>query len=258
MDSEVTNDEISNAITKQLESLQGYSDNDVAQYVKDNIQSKIQDRDTFNEVVVELVHSDERIRDNIIDKFITNQDLLLSTGRYSVRQYLDACKYVSFSMMGIHPIDAWKFTFPERYNKLYKKWKKTGITDETIRGKIHTRVNSYKNGNLVTSVVQRSHTPLYIHNSNIAQNAISRLDTLMNESQSERIQMESAKTLLEYLQPPKELLIKQDVTHTMKDDEGTVSKLTTMLAELSAVGQQKMKDDGLTVQAIDVKIVDNE
>ena len=258
-DSEVTNDTISNAITKQMDSLKGYDEYDVMKYIKDNSPAKITEREDFNELASELVHSDERIRDNIIEKFITNQDLIISTdNRYSVRNYLDACKYVSFTMMGIHPVDAWKFTFPQRYNALYKKWQKTGLADITIKNKIHTRANAYRNGSLVTSVVQRSHTPLYIHNANIAQNAIVKLDTLMNESKSERIAMESAKTLLEYLQPPKELLIKQDVTHTVKDEDGTVSKLTSMLAHLSAVGQQKMKDDGLTVQAIDVKLIENE
>ena len=79
--------------------------------------------DKLNYLNSEVPEAAESIRDN----FITYVDVL-QEGKYKLTDYLNAIKYVSFKLMNKTNRDAYRFTFPERFQRM----KEAGKADKDI------------------------------------------------------------------------------------------------------------------------------
>ena len=250
MDKQSIEEKIQNKLNKL-----GGSDEDIREYLQDSIAPEIRD-----EIDLEpIIKSDERIKSNLIESFITHQDILIggSRSKYSVAQYINACKYTSFLLMGMDTINAWRSTFPEEYNLIYNKFRKRGESDKTIHREIKKKVRSYDRGKLVTNILKRSYVPLYVNNIELAEQAIYTLDELRRNSNNDRIKMESSKIILEYLQPPKELLIKEEVVHNIgKESQTAIGELKSILGKISKA-QVKRIELGETIETIDAELIES-
>lgn len=152
-----------------------------------NINSMIGDPDFY-----------ERIRENLI-----GYTHILSEGKYTVDDYLNAVMYASYKMAGMTNIDAFAKTFPDkmaRYNAAGK----------SINA-INSFVTAYNKTKLVTNILGQAMVPVHILNMDLFQEAINKEAHLMRHGKTEKVQHEAAKALMEILQPPQEAKIKLDI-----------------------------------------------
>ena len=118
-----------------------------------------------------LTSVDERER--FKDTFIGYTSVLME-GKYSIQQYIDAVKYVSYKHMGDTNLNAFKKTFP---NKILR-YKQDGKNVEQI----NSFVSGYNKTKLVTSMMKQSAIPLYVLNQDAAQEAINNAGFTRTES----------------------------------------------------------------------------
>jgi hypothetical protein len=119
-------------------------------------------------------------------------------GQYSVKDYLDAVKYVAYKLMENSDIDAYQMTFPHRYARLMDKYRDEG--DEAyIRGaKISPFVTAYKKGDLVTKVLEQSLVPSRILNAPMFQEALNIQMGLAMTANSEIVRSTAAESVMKY------------------------------------------------------------
>lgn len=183
-----------------------------------NINSMIGDPDHY-----------ERIRENLV-----GYSHILSEGKYTVEDYLNAVMYVSYKMAGMTNIDAFSKTFPDKMARYQAAGK--GINA------INSFVTAYNKTKLVTNILGQAMVPVHILNMDLFQEAINKEAHLMRYGKSEKIQHEAAKALMEVLQPPQEAKIKLDITTTGSTVMEDLARATQALADeqLAAIKQGRM------------------
>jgi len=222
---------------------------DVTDYIYKNVPQNYRITPHFQEIVQGLVQIDEKVRDNVLDMFISFQDVLKDGGRYDLTSYVNACTFVSYIMMGLNNIESYKRTFPERYKTHYEKYKAKGITNPDKYIGVH--VTSYKKGRLVTTLLERSIVPLYVLNAPVAQKAVNKLAYLMDNSKNERIQLESAKGLLEYLKLPERLNDKVD-KERLEEGISAIDSLRMAITNMSKQSKAMITSGEATITDIEV------
>lgn len=158
----------------------------------------------------------ERIRENLV-----GYTHILSEGKYTVEDYLNAVMYASYKMAGMTNIDAFSKTFPDkmaRYNAAGK----------SINA-INSFVTAYNKTKLVTNILSQAMVPVHILNMDLFQEAINKEAHLMRNGKTEKIQHEAAKALMEILQPPVETKIKLDVGVTQSNVMNDLAEATERL-----------------------------
>lgn len=148
---------------------------------------------TMAEITSALTDKDERER--FKENFISYSSVLLD-GKYSVQQYVDAVKYVSYKHFGLTNLDAFKRTFPLKM----ARYKREGKNIE----KINSFVSGYNKTKLVTSIFKQSAVPLYILNQDAAQEAINAQLRILRTSSNDLAVVKAADSLLSHLAPPVE------------------------------------------------------
>lgn len=143
-----------------------------------------------------LTSVDERER--FKDTFIGYTSVLME-GKYSIQQYIDAVKYVSYKHMGDTNLNAFKKTFP---NKILR-YKQDGKNVEQI----NSFVSGYNKTKLVTSMMKQSAIPLYVLNQDAAQEAINAQLKIIRTSSNDLAIVKAADSLLSHLAPPVETKI---------------------------------------------------
>jgi len=131
----------------------------------------------------------------------------MSTGTYNIPDYISAVKYVSYKLRGDTNEAAYTKTFPDRVAQYHKN----GVDS------ISPWVASYVRSKLVIEMLGRSMVPTHILNADIHQKAINRLAYLMVNSSSEKVQSDSATSLLTHLKPPETAKIEIDMNVTKVD-----------------------------------------
>jgi len=87
------------------------------------------------------------VQESIVENFVTYSKIVQS-GKYSIEQYLNAIKYVSFKLMDYSNIEAYQKAYPERYEKHIRKYEAEGYSPEKAKSKIGSVVNSVAYGTL--------------------------------------------------------------------------------------------------------------
>lgn len=170
---------------------------------------------SFNQAVVASINevlSDRDERERFRENFIGYSSVLLD-GKYSVQQYVDAVKYVSFKTMGLTNLDSFRKTFP---NKI-ARYKRDGKTIE----KINAFVSGYNKTKLVTAMLKQAAVPLYILNQDAAQEAINAHLKILRTSTNDLAIVKAADSLLSHLAPPVETQVSLNIgvaDNTLFDD----------------------------------------
>lgn len=130
------------------------------------------------------------IRDNFI-----NFAQVLQEGRFRLGDYVQAVMYVSHKVMGKTNVEAYKATFPDRYQAMVNSGKP--------QKDIASIVTAYNKGMLVTKVMERVIVPSWILNQDMFQSALNVQYELMNDPQvSDKVRCEAANSLLTHLKKP--------------------------------------------------------
>lgn len=126
---------------------------------------------------------------NYIKENILTSATILTDGRYTMQNYLNAVKYVSFKMLGKTNMEAWIESFPERYASLKVNNKLDNI---------HAAVSAYNRTELVQKLLKQHTMTLRVLNRDKGQRALDVLETIMVTSRSDMARVSAAKTILEY------------------------------------------------------------
>ncbi len=187
---------------------------------KELIEALGRDKTTITDELVESINMmilDEPEVGNLVkDNFITYTHVLQS-GRYSMSNYLNAVKFCSYKLMNLTNFDAYKMTYPNRYERLKERYMDVEGLDETeFKKKVSSYVVSIANGPLVTKILSQVQLPTKLFNMHLLQEAINVEANLMHNARSEMVKEKAANTLIQYLGAEEEK-IQLDVGYK-KDD----------------------------------------
>lgn len=163
----------------------------------------------------------EIYRDNLLGYVQVLQD-----GRFKIKDYVNAVKYVSHKLMGCSNIDAYSRTFPDKIQR---------FNQQQVNSKdIASYVTAYNKSKLVNLIMEQCLVPSWVLNQDLYQKALNVQAELMMSAKSEKVRTDAANSLLTQLKQPETRKIELDVG--MKKDSA-LEALKASMAEL--VGQQK-------------------
>lgn len=120
---------------------------------------------------------------------------VLQEGRFKVGDYVKAVMYVSHKVMGKSNHDAYKQTFPERYQPMVDAGKP--------QKDIASIISAYNRGQLVTMITERAMVPIWLMNQDVVQQAINTQVELMSDvTVSDKVRSDAANSLLTHLKKP--------------------------------------------------------
>lgn len=173
------------------------------------------------------------------DNFVSFSNVLME-GRYKVGDYVKAVMYVSLKAMGKSNIQAYKETFPERYQPMVDAGKP--------QNHIASIVTAYNKGQLVTKVAERAMVPIWLMNQDAVQKAINvQVEIMEDGSLNARDRTAAANSLLTHLKKPEvqkaELQVEVAVSDGMK-------LLQDRITEMATIQQQTIESRALTAQEV--------
>jgi len=207
-------------------------------YMKQEQQNKL---DTF---IVSLPRNRRKLSDEALSelKYIIEKEpelfedvisytKVISEGKYSIVEYVNAVRYVTYQMMG--------YTNRQSYLKIFTD--KANIDRDTI----DKFVNKYNKSKLVLELQKIATVPLYLTHHHLLNKAVAKQAELL-DAKSEMVQHLAAKELCNLLAPPEENHMSIDVNikkdTTVQDLESTLFKLAEKQVELIGSGKSTNKD----------------
>lgn len=193
------------------------------------------------------VSDDPDIAENIRNNFVSYSHIL-NIGKYSMDEYLNAIKYVSFKLMGLTNQDAYCKTFPDRFTRLTE----LGKTPKEISAYAY----AYHRNKLVAAIMEQSFIPTWILNQDIYQRAINTQAELMLNSKSDRVRAMAADSIMNHLKKPEK--IEPLVNIDMRETAG-IKELKDMLVSLAQAQQTAVQEKKLTPKDLaEQQIIDAE
>lgn len=182
--------------------------------------------------------SDPEFNKTLRDNFVSYSSVL-KEGRFKVTDYLNAVAYVSMKLLGMTNQEAYKNTFPTRYQALVAR----GADDREISA----YVAGYNKNKLVNLILEQTLVPTWVLNADVYQKAINRQAWLMENSKSELVQQQAANSIMTHLKKP-ETKHEIDLNLGVQESEG-LSELKGMLVSL-AKQQQEAIAQGINTKTI--------
>lgn len=147
---------------------------------------------------------------------------VLSKGRYTSTDYLNAVKFCSYRLMNNKVTDAYKKAFPERVKRMLDD----GMADE-----IGVYAAQYNRNKLVVQIYEQSLPPAYLLNVDIYQEAINTQANIMRTAKSDKVRSDAADSLMKHLKAPEDSVtqIEVNVNHGSEIDE--LREITRKLAQ---------------------------
>lgn len=197
----------------------------------------------------DMLQGDELASEHFRDSLL-GYTSVMREGRFTLKQYVTAVRYVCFKMQDCTNEEAYAKTFPERYQELLDQ----GLDSRRIGG----YVSQWNKRILVQKLFEQAMIPVHIFNAEIYQKAINAQAHLMVSSNSDLVRTQAANSLLAHLKPPETSKIELDVN--VREDK-VIQDLKSTIAELSAM-QKKQIESGVTsaqqVAHSKLKIIDAE
>lgn len=181
---------------------------------------------------------------------------VLSEGRFKLGDYVRAVMYVSHKVMGKSNLEAYKATFPERYQQM--------VADGRQPKDIASYVAAYNKGKLVNLVYERAMIPTWVLNQDMFQSALNVNYEIMNDvNESGKVRVEAANSILTHLKKPEANKAALKVEIGMNDG---MKALETRLAEMAETQMQIIEGEGMTAQEVaalplnvpEAEVVENE
>jgi hypothetical protein len=168
---------------------------------------------TLNTIILDEPEVGSLVREN----FLTYGGVLQS-GRFSVDSYLNAVKFCSYKLMNMTNQDAYKMTYPDRYENLRIRYVDVeGLSEDEFEKKVSSYVYAVAKSQLVVNILSQVQIPTKLLNMGLLQEAINVEATLMRSAKSEIVKEKAANTLIQYLGQEEENKIQIDIG-VKKDD----------------------------------------
>ncbi len=184
------------------------------------------------------VSDDETIRENIIDNYITYASILRD-GKYHVDKYMQGITFVSFLCWKHTRREAFEKTFPD----LYREWIARNLTTKDI----NTRISSYANSKLVTSLLEQVQTPAWLLHAPVYHEAVAVQADLMKNGKSEMVRMQAANSVLTHMKKP-DNLVAVELQGVESSGKSEIEMLRELLIE-NAEAQKELIRGGQTTAA---------
>ncbi|WP_299198178.1 MULTISPECIES: hypothetical protein [Pseudomonadota] len=167
------------------------------------------------------VSQDPDVADEIRDNFLGFNNIM-KEGKFKLEDYLNACAYATYKMMGHTNQSAWGLTFPDKMARMRAE----NRNDSYISGFVH----SYSKGKLVNTIIEQALIPSFVLNVDLHQKALNVCADLMMNAKSEKVMVDAAKAVLEATRAPEKSQVQLDVT--VKDNSG-IDELKSIMQEVA-------------------------
>lgn len=191
---------------------------------------------------INTAETDHMVIEDFRDNFLTYSKILTES-KFTLYQYTNAIRFVTFIMLGHKDRDAYAFTFPEKIEKMRVEYaSRPEMYDKMLAGYTH----KYKSSKLVTQILQQTIVPSYVYNAPYFQEALVEAVKIMKSSKSDIARVNACNTVLNYTKPPEDQVVQLNIG--VKDSE-SVSDLKQLMEEL-ATTQLEMMDKGIPLKTI--------
>ena len=193
-------------------------------------------QDLIDRVNTIMASDDEReqFKENLV-----GMSYVLKEGRFKLDSYVNAVRYIGFTMMGKTNQESYALTFPDKV----ANWNMTGKTAKDIS----SAVAIYNKSKLVNLVREAALIPAHIYNADVFQEAINVQAQLMRSANSEKVRSDAANSLLTHLKRPETQKVELDIG--VKEDSA-IAALRDTTAQLVAEQRKALQGGVMTAQEI--------
>lgn len=163
---------------------------------------------------------------------------VMRDGQYKISDYMNAVKYVSYKLMEYENIDAYKYTFPDRYNRLLETYSDYGTIEQIRNKRIASHVSMYNKNPLVNKILDQSVIPVSLLNADMFQKALNVNLDLALHARSELVRTTAANSLLTHLKPKEVVKMELDIGLKENDAIAELRKATQELAAMQKLSIQ--------------------
>ena len=209
----------------------------ISQVAIDKMRNTLSDPDTY-----------EIMRDNLI-----GYTHVMQHGKFSVENYVEAVRFVSYKLMGNTNLDAYKKSHPDRYARMVAK----GMPTKDIA----SMISAYNKTKLVNLIYEQTLIPTWILNADLYQRAINvQAGLMVDPDVSPKVRTDAANSLLTHLKRPETSKIQLDIT--TKEDSALVELRATTRELLEAqksmlrskdMSAQQMAHSNLVIDAEEIE-----
>lgn len=172
---------------------------------------------------------------------------ILKEGKFSLEQYVNAVKYISFRLMNQSQRKAYELTFPDKVTD----WLANGTDEKAISSYVH----AYNNSKLVMRLYDVTLVPFHLLNQPYRQEALLVEVELMRHAHSEMVRHKAAETVLNTLAPPE--TTQTELQMKVRESEET-SELKNALADLAKAQKEMLEKGGSLKDVAESTIVNGE
>ncbi len=195
---------------------------------------------------INLLLKDPVLRENFRDNLF-GYTKLLQEGRYKLKGYIAAVKFVSYKLIGNSHLESYIKTFPERYKRLVKE----GASNEAISA----YATMFNKTQLVNRIYEQTLIPTHVLNADVFQKAINTQAYLMAHANSEKVRTDAANSLLNHLKKPENSKIELDIG--FKDDK-SIQELREVTLALAQQQRLLIESGSNAKQIAESKIISGE
>jgi hypothetical protein len=205
---------------------------------------KVLPKDVRGRVSDEIIESinklleEPELRDSFRETLLSFGSIM-AEGKFKLQSYIDACRYVSYKLLGSGTLEAYVKTFPDRYQRL--------VDEGADNHAMSAYAGAYNKTVLVNKIFEQTLVPTHVLNADVFQKAINVQAYLMMNANSEKVRTDAANSLLNHLKKPEAAKVQLDISY--KEDK-TLDELRATTQAL--VEQQKRL---LEEKVIDAKYV---
>lgn len=153
---------------------------------------------------------------------------LLSEFNYGIEEYINASIFVGYKFHGFTNLDAFKRTFPKKYNDY--------ILNGADSKQIATIASGYSKRGVVSKLIEQSMSKMWVLNMDNYQKAIDVQVELMTSAKSEKVRCDAANSVLTHLGKPKDTITNNHINIDLREHTG----LADLKDELADLAQQQL------------------
>lgn len=176
----------------------------------------------------------EQYRENLVGYMS-----VLNDGRFTIPNYINAVKYVSYKVMGKTNTDSYSLTFPDKIIRFAKQ----GVVQKDVA----SYITAFNKSKLVNLILEQSLIPSWVLNQDLYQKALNTQAELMTYAKSEKVRSDAANSILTHLKQPETQKVELDLGAKADSSIGQLREAT-----LALVAQQR---DALRAGTLDAQQV---
>lgn len=158
---------------------------------------------------------------------------VLGQPNIQVHHYFNAVRFVTFVMLDYTYLDAWRHTFPDRYQAILDK-------GGTLKD-VHSHVTAYRKTKIVSKILEQALVPSYIYNQALFQEAINTQASIMRDVKAlNKDRIAAADSVLKYTQIPEALVANR--SEVAAQGASIIEKLADSINKLAATQQRMIID----------------